>query len=90
MLIYTYIACSLVAYLHLKLGSTNGLFLSAFRTKILRAILIIPMRKKRPVYLSFVHSISLVIYDERYEHRCSLLCTNNAAHYVRTVQLLIM
>ena len=85
-----YLHClSLVVYFHLKLGSTIGLFLSAFRTTILRAF-IFPMHATCPVYLSLVHSIRLVIYDERYEHCCSLLCTNTAApHYVRTVLLLI-
>ena len=89
MLLYTYTACPLVVYFHPKLGSTIGLFLSALTT-ILRAFLIFPMRATCPVYLSLVHSISLVIYDERYEHCCSSLCTNSAApHYVRTVLLLI-
>ena len=91
LLLYTYIACPLVVYLHLKVGSTIGLFLSAFRTTILRAFLIFPMRATCPVYLSLVHSISLVIYYERYEHCCSLFCTNSAApHYVRTLLLLIV
>ena len=90
MLLYTYIAYPLVVYLHLKLGSTVGLFLSSFRTTILSAFLIFPTRATCPFYLSLVHSISLVIYDERYEHCCSSLCTNSAApHYVRTVLLLI-
>ena len=91
MLCFTYTACPFVLYLHLKLGSTFGLFLSAFLTTVLPAFLIFPMRATCPVYLSLVHSISLVIYDDEYEQCCSSLCTNSAAlHYVRTVLLFIM
>jgi hypothetical protein len=88
MLFHTYIVCTLVTYLHAKLGSKTGLSLSTFRTTILRAFFIFPMCTSCPVHFSLVHSISLVIYDERYDHRCSLLRTNNAPHYEGTVLFL--
>jgi hypothetical protein len=86
MLRYTYTACPLVVHFHLKLGSTIGLFLLAFLTTILRTFL---NRVTCPVYLSLVHSISLVIYDDGYEQCCSSLGTSSAApHNVGTVLLL--
>jgi hypothetical protein len=42
LLLYSYNACPLAMYFHLQLGSTIGLFLSAFRTTILRAFSFFP------------------------------------------------